>query len=522
MKKFLNITAIATIAMMSCACNEEAIEPSDDWKDVPVEENLTDYIYFEDGSFTTATVDFTLNQTEFSYKVIRKSENGLDCKADVTLLTEEELASEGSYYARIPAEYFEVTPSVEFTENDEAEVTVSFNADKATEVAEFITSSRNSEKSPCIAIRLDVNGDNGIVASKKAGYLIISWSYDNASACRISAELEGAERPLYIDLVPYTELPAISVNHFSSCKINVNHFSGNIVGEVKVNAAFDEAAAAEYAERNGYEMLPADALTCTGEATITSDNTSAALTFDLDRSKLTGCGLYMAAVTLTVSENAEFEGSTTFCFLIESPVSYDGLWIDTGSGIEPADAEGWASYQANNLYAPASQSGDGYLGGLFDKQGYWHWHSSYDESQYYINETYGHFVQIKLTEPISHGLRFNYWGRVDPWDNPAKYAPSKIVILYSTVENINNETSDTDGNWQELATLTREADGLPYSDWGEMYQSEGYDIEGLGNITYLRFCCMENIDQNGALHYLGKDTSDPTGIAISDMKIWGN
>ena len=472
MKKFLNITAIATIAMMSCACNEEAIEPSDDWKDVPVEENLTDYIYFEDGSFTTATVDFTLNQTEFSYKVIRKSENGLDCKADVTLLTEEELASEGSYYARIPAEYFEVTPSVEFTENDEAEVTVSFNADKATEVAEFITSSRNSEKSPCIAIRLDVNGDNGIVASKKAGYLIISWSYDNASACRISAELEGAERPLYIDLVPYTELPAISVNHFSSCKINVNHFSGNIVGEVKVNAAFDEAAAAEYAESNGYEMLPADALTCTGEATITSDNTSAALTFDLDRSKLTGYGLYMAAVTLTVSENAEFEGSTTFCFLIESPVSYDGLWIDTGSGIEPADSEGWASYQANNLYAPASQPGDGYLGGLFDKQGYWHWHSSYDGNQYYINETYGHFVQIKLTEPISHGLRFT--------------------------------------------------DGLPYRNWGEMYQSEGYDIEGLGNITYLRFCCMENIDQNGALHYLGKDTSDPTGIAISDMKIWGN
>ena len=255
MKKFLNITAIATIAMMSCACNEEAIEPSDDWKDVPVEENLTDYIYFEDGSFTTATVDFTLNQTEFSYKVIRKSENGLDCKADVTLLTEEELASEGSYYARIPAEYFEVTPSVEFTENDEAEVTVSFNADKATEVAEFITSSRNSEKSPCIAIRLDVNGDNGIVASKKAGYLIISWSYDNASACRISAELEGAERPLYIDLVPYTELPAISVNHFSSCKINVNHFSGNIVGEVKVNAAFDEAAAAEYADSVGVDVI---------------------------------------------------------------------------------------------------------------------------------------------------------------------------------------------------------------------------------------------------------------------------
>ena len=55
-----------------------------------------------------------------------------------------------------------------------------------------------------------------------------------------------------------------------------------------------------------------------------------------------------------------------------------------------------------------------------------------------------------------------------------------------------------------------------------MYQSEGYDIEGLGNITYLRFCCMENIDQNGVLHYLGKDASDPTGIAISDMKIWGN
>lgn len=521
MKKFLNITAIATIIMMSCACNEEAMEPdSGDWADVPVEEELTDYIYFEDGSFTVETVDFTVNKTKFSYPVLRNSENGLECKADITLLTEEELASEGSHYVQIPAEYFELTSSVEFNGNDEDEVTVSFKTDKAAEVAEFITSSRDNEKSPCIAIKLDVKGDNGITASKKAGYLIISWSYDNESACRISAEAEGAEKPLYIDIAPYTELPAISVNRFSSYKINVSHFSGNIIGEIKVNASFDEKTAAEYAERNGYEVLPPDALTSKGEIIISSGNTGGALTFDLDRSKLTGSGLYMAAVTLAVSGNAEIEGSSTFCFLVESPVSYDGLWVDYGGSIEPEDVADWESYQANYLYSPATQPDDGYLGGLFDKQR-WHWHSSYSDP-YYINETYGHFIQIKLTEPVCHGLRFNYWGRVDQWEEPARYAPSKIVIWYSTAENIDNGTSDTDGNWQELATLTREVDGLPYQEWGEMFQSGALDIEGIGEITYLRFSFMENTDQYGVLHYLGKDANDPTGIAISELKIWGN
>ena len=76
MKKFLNIAAIAAVAMMGCACNQEAMEPdSDDWKDVPTEEELTDCIYFKDGSFTTATVDFTVSRTEFTYPVLRKSEN---------------------------------------------------------------------------------------------------------------------------------------------------------------------------------------------------------------------------------------------------------------------------------------------------------------------------------------------------------------------------------------------------------------------------------------------------------------
>lgn len=533
MKRFLNIAAIAAVAMMCCACNEEVIEPdSDDWKDVPTEEELTDCIYFEDGSFTTSTVDFTLSNTNFTYTVLRKSENGLECTADIRPLTDEELAAEGNYYVRMPAEYYEVTPSVEFTDNDEADVQIAFKTEKASEVEKFITSNRNSDKTPCIAIKLDVTGDTGIKADRKSGFLIISWSYEDAAFCRLSVTDEGAESPRYFDIVPYTDLPSISVNHISSLyKVNVSLSSGNIVNEVKVNASFDEETAREYAEIYGYEPLPSDALTSNGEIALTPESTTGALTFSIDKSKLTGYGMYIAAVTAEViSDNAEIEGNSTFWFLVESPVSYDGLWVDNGSGgIMVADNEGWDNYLKNNIYAPGTMEDDqgSYLGGLFDQQ-QWQWHSSTDP--YYINEKYGHFVQLKLTAPVSHAIKFNYWIRKMEWETPEFYSPSKIIVWYSTVENINNETSDTDGNWQELVTLTREADGLPYQNWGDMYSSDKISLEGKGKITYLRFSFMEKI-ADGKTYYLGKEMEDEEEdkenkarayVAISEMKVWGN
>ena len=531
MKKFLNIAAIAAVAMMGCACNQEAMEPdSDDWKDVPTEEELTDCIYFKDGSFTTATVDFTVSRTEFTYTVLRKSENKLECTADIRSLTEEELAAEGNYYVLMPEEYYEVTSSVAFTDNDEAGVKITFKPEKASEVAEFITSSRDSEKTPCIAIKLDVTGDTGIEADRKSGFLIISWSYENADFCRLAAEAEGAEVPVFIGLDSYTDLPSVSVKNISSYKVNINRSSGNIVGEIKVAASFDEETAREYAEGYGYEPLPSDALTSDGEITLTSENTSGLLTFSIDKSKLTGHGLYIAAVSAAVvSDNAEIEGNSTFLFLVESPVTYDGLWREDGEygeggTIDPAKNEGWESYQQDNLYSPAMQLGEWNVdfGGLFDKRQAYMWHSTYKDP-YYVNETYGHYIQIKLTEPISNGLRFCYWLRTnEPPENPniEGYAPSKIVVWYSTVGNIDNENSDTEGQWKELVTLTREADGLPYTQGDKMYyMSEEIDLNE--TITYLRFSCMEKTS-DGETYYLGKDDGNNAFVAITEMKVWGN
>lgn len=519
MKRYMNIAAISILSLMSCACNEEVLDPdADGWKDVPSEEELTDCIYFKDGSFTTATVDFTVHETQFSFPVLRKSEDGLECKADIELLTESELASQGRHYIQIPAEYYEITTSVEFRQNDEAAVEISFKTEKASEVAEFITSGRNSDKSPCIAIKLDVEGNEGIKADSKAGFLIISWSYENASFCRLSAKEEGADIPLYIDLVPFSDIKTVSVNHLSSYRINVSHSSGEIIGAVKVKAVFDEAMAKEYAETYRYDPLPADAVSLSENIEITKDVTSGSFSIDIDKSRLTGNGLYMAAVTLT-SDNAEID-NTQFFFLVESPISYDGNWIDYGGSIEPEDSEGWIDYQNTYLFSPATQGGDGYLGGLFDRQA-WHWHSTYGDP-YYVNETFGHFVQIKLTEPASHGLRFNYWIRkMDPWGNPDGYAPSKLDIWYSTAVDIDNANSDTDGNWQKLTTLTRESDGLPYQEWGEMYSSPAMSLEGLGEITYLRFCFMERT-VDGQVNYLGRDDGNNACVAIAEMRIWGN
>lgn len=519
MRNFLNIAVITIIAMLYCACNEETLDPDpDSWKDVPYEEELTDYIYFKDGSFTTATVDFTEHQTRFSFPVLRKSDNGIECKADIQTLTDEELASEGRHYVQIPAEYYEMTPYVEFGQNDEASVEISFKTEKASEVAEFITSGRAGEKSPCIAIKLNVKNDNGIEADRKRGYMIISWSYENASFCRLTAGSEGSRTPLYIDLEPFTDLPAVSVNHFSSFRINVAYQSGEIIGDIRVKASFDEATAQDYAEQYNYEPLPSDAIIVSDEISITSENNRGYFSFGIDRSRLTGSGLYLAAVTVT-SDNAEIENGT-FCFLVESPVTYDGNWIDYGGSIEPENEEEWLNYQNEFLYSPATQGGDGYLGGLFDRQT-WHWHSTYDYP-YYVNDTYGHFVQIKLTEAISHGLRFNYWVRkMDPWGNPDNYAPSRIDIWYSTVENISNDSSDTEGDWQKLATLTRENDGLPYQEWGEMFRSSEIDLEGKGQIRYLRFCFMEKT-VDGQVFYPGKDDGNNACIAIAEMRIWGN
>lgn len=519
MKRFTGIAVISIFSLILCACNEEALDPdADGWKDVPSEEELTDCIYFKDGSFATSTVDFTEHLTQFSYTVVRKSENNIECKADILALTEEELASEGRHYVQIPAEYYDMTPSVEFIQNDEAVVEIKFKTEKASEVAEFITSSRASEKSPCIAVKLVVTEGEGMAVDSKSGYLIVSWSYENASLCRLDAAEEGAVKPLYIDLEPFTELPVISVNHFQSLKINVNHVSGEIIGEIKVKAAFDGELAKEYAEQYDYEPLPSDAILPSEDVAITSENNSGSFTFSIDKSRLTGYGLYMAAVKLT-SENAEIENDT-FYFVVESPVTYDGIWIDYGGSIEPENSEEWERYQNENLYSPATQGGDGYIGGLFDKQA-WHWHSNYEEP-YYLSDTYGHYVQIKLTEPVSHGLRFNYWIRkMDPWGNPDGYAPSKIDVWYSTVENIDNADSDAQGNWQKLTSLTRENDGLPYQEWGEMYKSSGIDLEGKGEITYLRFCFMEKT-VDGQVMYLGKDDGNYACVAIAEMKVWGN
>ena len=177
----------------------------------------------------------------------------------------------------------------------------------------------------------------------------------------------------------------------------------------------------------------------------------------------------------------------------------------------------------SDLYSPCTATGHGSSDGgglaslINNTLGDDFWSSNWDNS--YQSKDWHHFIQVRFTEPLTEGVRVQYWNRPDL--NPC---PTEIEIWVTDKASV--EERDSKDGWVLLGSYNMTDDGLPVSaDPEDPWSSPSYlfsGTEGLEgkSITYMRFCMVKSQDSGGnGEQEVGYGASS---VSISELKVWGN
>ena len=181
----------------------------------------------------------------------------------------------------------------------------------------------------------------------------------------------------------------------------------------------------------------------------------------------------------------------------------------------------------DNLYAPCTatnaqfgSSAGGELPALINNllgDDFW----SSDWSNVYQSKDWHHFIQVKFPQPLTEGVRLQYWNR--PYYNPC---PTEIEIWVTDKASV--EERDPKDGWVLLGSFNMRDDGLPVSAAREApWSSPSYifsempELSGK-SITYMRFCMVKSQDSGGhGEQELGYGDFRANSASISELKVWG-
>ena len=440
-----------------------------------------------------------------SFKVLKGgSEPNSACSATVHILDNGELEENyGNKYVPIPQSMYSISSDLLFpTDKTAGDITITFDSEQVIKLKEFYADLPEGIK-PCIAVK--VVPYKGTTVYEGSDIAISTFT---VREIELSAGCSAGKMSLN-GLNDLSDLPMADINGTSSISISMPTAVSN-QWDIVCTATYSPELIETYNKKYGtdYETLPEGVFSLSAnEITMVSGENKAEFEMQFDKSKLTGAGLYLIPVKLTVDKLRL--DTEEFYIIASNPVSLT----------------------ESNFSSPATASYDGSLAGLCDNS-YSFWHSTYrnnnnpempEDCPYYKNETFGHYFQVRLDTPLEDSFRLAYWVRSDY--DPAVSAPAKVMLYYSDAEQPGDDI-DTENGWKLLDELTKDEDGLPASS-GAFYLSGPIDLSNTGQIRHLRFCVTES---NGGKSHpgideedLGLDEEGATGAhtAIAEFKLWG-
>lgn len=492
MKK-ITLTILTLSAAFLASCDGDRYELQ-----TMVPEEYHRILSFAGMQLDEATLYITGNENHIPVKVLKGgSDPSLSSYAWLEPLTNDELKDYGTQYQIIPEGLYTIERNIEFTPDQKAkEVNVVFSGDQTVKLQKFCESLPDGVM-PCIAMRL-VPGEGTSVYSDKSVVIRTIEITEPYMVASCSAEI-----PFISGLSSYTMLPVAGLSDLPSISLTL---AGNLENSwsIKCTAKYRKDLVAEYNEKNGtsYQALEEGVVTLDSEITLAPGSGTAEFLLK-KTSEPEGAGLYLYPIEFTTDK-----------FSIDGLNKDNILYLLLTSEVRMGE---------DNVSSPATADYDGIgISGLFDNTSSF-WHTTYQDGEidgqvydYYEDEIFGHYFDIRLDTPITHAFRFDYWIRTgyDPW----RSAPSKLNIYYS-----NAEDPGSAEDWTLIRTLTREEDSLPYLDHGDRYSSGIFNLSdfGIEQIRHIRFSATEVLSGDNYDEVVIPGVC-PGHICLSEFKMWGN
>lgn len=492
MKK-ITLTILTLSAALLASCDGDKYELQ-----TMVPEEYHRILSFAGMQLDEATLYITGSENYLPVKVLKGgSDPSLSSYAWLEPLTNDELKDYGTQYQIIPEGLYSIEGNIEFApEQESCEVNVIFSGDQTEKLLQFSESLPDGVQ-PCIAMRL-VPGEGTSVYSDKSVVIRtieITEPYMVASC--------PAEIPFLSGLPSYTMLPTAGMSSLPVISLSL---AGNLENrwDIKCTARYRKDLVDEYNKKNGtsYQALEEGVVTLDSEITVAPGTGTAE--FRLKKaSEPDGAGMYLYPIEFATDK-----------FAIDGLSKDNIIYLLLTSEVRMGE---------DNVTSPATADYDGIgISGLFDNTSSF-WHTTYNDGEidgqvydYYEDETFGHYFDIRLDTPITHAFRFDYWIRTgyDPW----RSAPSKLNIYYSDAD-----VPASAEDWTLITTLTREEDSLPYLGQGDRYSSGIFNLADfeIEQIRHIRFSVTEVLGGDNYNEVIVPGIY-PGHICLSEFKMWGN
>ncbi len=434
--------------------------------------------------------------TSFS---VAKIGNAESCSVRVVPVSQEELSSYNSEYVALPSECYSYSGELNFLSDEFSRtLDVSFSAENLDMVYDLMT--ENEGRQIVLALALE-SEDAEIDADKDAAYRtvsVIKIPFTLESISGIDNAMNGLAGIDALDKGDLLNLPSL-----------VFSVADAYDGTFSLTVKYRPDLAQRYNETNqtSYQILP-----------------EGVVGFDEETIEV-GAGQGSVEVPLKlIGEIPDITAGYLFPVEISSEVPVDMESIGNVGIQENVYYVVLASevkLTADNLYSPCTApshlggAGGGVAALVNNINGDDFWSS--DWTAPYQSKDWHHFIQVRFPQPLTEGIRVQYWNR--PYDNPM---PTVVEVWVTDKETV--EERDSRDGWVMLGSynsndgsLSLSAD-LPWSFPSYIF-SEIPELSGK-KITYMRFCIVETRDSGGqGSKEVGYGASS---ASLSELKVWGN
>ena len=431
------------------------------------------------------------------------------CSVRLVSMTQEQLAACDPSYIPVVADSYTVSSEeISFTAGETSkEVTVSITADGVAKIAQQLDDNNGKN----VVFGFTIESDDAEIDQEQSELVRTVDYFDIPFALTSISGIDNGINNLFgidaLDKGDLLELPALTFS-----------VSDKYSGTTSFIAKYRPDLVEQYNQTNNtsYQTLPEDVIgfeTDPEEVTSGTEQVTVSL-------KKTGeipdiAGYYLFPVEITNSGDLEIDFETIGNSSIQDNIYY----LVLGSEVK---------LTADNLYSPCTATQAAYGGGaggelpalVNNKSGDDFWSS--DWGNVYQSKDWHHFIQVKFPQPLTEGIRVQYWNR--PYLNPC---PTEIEIWVTDKTTV--EERDTRDGWILLGRYTMNNDGLPVSaEAKDPWSTPSYlfsETEGLEDksITYMRFCMVKSQDSGGhGEQELGYGDYRANSASISELKVWGN